>query len=119
VHGSDGLGELTVTGPSTVFKVEHGAVSCIELSPRDFGLDIHAEEGIRGGNVECNREIAQAILDGEPGPPREIVLMNAALALVAASGVPDFREAVDRARESIDSGAARAKLSQLRELVRQ
>jgi anthranilate phosphoribosyltransferase len=119
VHGSDGLGELTITGPSTVFKVEHGAVSRVELVPADFGLDVQGEAGICGGDVECNRAIAQAILDGETGAPRDIVLMNASLALMAANGVSDFREAMAMARESLDSGAAQSKLNQLREIVRQ
>jgi anthranilate phosphoribosyltransferase len=119
VHGSDGLGELTITGSSTVFRVENGTVSRIELMPEDFGLQIQGKAAIQGGDVECNRAIAEAVLEGEPGPARDIVLMNAALALIAASGVPDFREAMGKARESIDSGAARSKLNQLRELVRQ
>jgi anthranilate phosphoribosyltransferase len=118
VHGSDGLGELTITGPSTVFAVQHGAVSRIELSPADFGLREQHGEGIQGGDVEQNRAIAESILSGELGPARDIVLMNAALALVAASKASDFREGVMYAEKSIDSGAARGKLNRLRELVR-
>lgn len=117
VHGSDGLGELTITGPSTVFKIEHGTVSRIELSPGDFGLEVQAAEGICGGDVECNRAIAQSVLDGDVGPARDVVLMNAALALMASTGVSDFREAIERSRESIDSGAAREKLNQLRAIA--
>jgi anthranilate phosphoribosyltransferase len=118
VHGSDGLGELTITGPSTVFAVQHGAVSRIELSPRDFGLERQAGNGIAGGDAEQNRAIAESILSGDRGPARDIVLMNAALALVAAANAQDFREGVMQAEESIDSGAARSKLNQLRDLVR-
>jgi anthranilate phosphoribosyltransferase len=118
VHGSDGLGELTITGPSTVFAVQHGAVSRMELSPEDFGLKRQPGDGILGGDVEQNRAIAELILNGEPGPARDIVLMNAALALVAAGRAQDFREGVMRAEESIDSGAARGKLNRLREIVR-
>ncbi len=117
VHGSDGLGELTITGPSTVFAVQHGAVSRIELSPVDFGLAVQPAQGILGGDIEANRAIAESILAGERGAPRDIVLMNAALALVAASRAADFREGVARAEESIDSGTAKAKLDQLRDLV--
>jgi anthranilate phosphoribosyltransferase len=118
VHGSDGLGELTITGPSTVFAVQQGAVSRVELSPEDFGLKLQRGDGILGGDVEQNRAIAEAILNGARGPARDIVLMNAALALVAASKAADFREGVMRAEESIDSGSARGKLNQLREIVR-
>jgi anthranilate phosphoribosyltransferase len=117
VHGSDGLGELTITGPSTVFAIAHGAVSRIELSPRDFGLAVQSEVGIQGGGVELNRVIAETVLDGRRGAARDIVLMNAALALVAAGKAVDFREGVARAEESIDSGAARGKLKALRDLV--
>jgi anthranilate phosphoribosyltransferase len=118
VHGSDGLGELTITGPSTVFAVQHGAVSRMEVSPEDFGLKRQPGDGIQGGDVEQNRVIAELILNGEGGPARDIVLMNAALALVAATKASDFREGVMRAEESIDSGAARGKLNRLREIVR-
>jgi anthranilate phosphoribosyltransferase len=74
---------------------------------------------IPGGDVEQNRAIAEAVLSGEEGAARDIVLMNAALALVAAERATDFREGVMRAEESIDSGRARSKLKLLRELVRQ
>jgi anthranilate phosphoribosyltransferase len=114
VHGSDGLGELTITGPSTVFAVQHGAVSRVELTPEDFGLKMQSGAGLEGGDTGWNRAIAESILNGERGPARDIVLMNAALALVAAEKAQNFREGVMQAEESIDSGAARAKLDQLR-----
>jgi anthranilate phosphoribosyltransferase len=117
VHGSDGLGELTITGPSTVFSIAQGAVSRIELLPADFGIAVQSGVGIRGGGVELNRVIAEAVLDGNRGEARDIVLMNAALALVAAEKARDFREGMARAEESIDSGAARGKLSALRDLA--
>jgi anthranilate phosphoribosyltransferase len=114
VHGSDGLGELTITGPSTVFAVQHGTVSRVELSPADFGLKPQSPDGIQGGDAEQNRAIAESILRGDRGAARDIVLMNAALALVTAEKAQDFREGVTQAEESIDSGAAAAKLTQLR-----
>ena len=119
VHGSDGLGELTITGPSTVFAVQNGGVSRMELGPADFGLKEQTGEAIQGGDAEQNRAIAESILNGEHGAARDIVLMNAALALVAADKAADFREGVMHAEESIDSGAARDKLNRLREIVRQ
>jgi anthranilate phosphoribosyltransferase len=118
VHGSDGLGELTLGGPSTVFAVQHGAVSRIELLPEDFGLKQQPITAIPGGDADVNRVIAESVLSGEPGVARDIVLMNSALALVAAEAATDFRDGVMRAEESIDSGAAGLKLTQLRELVR-
>src|SRR4029077_8611462 len=70
VHGSDGLGELTITGPSTVFAVQYGAVSRIELSPADFGLVQQPGNGVLGGDVDQNRAIAESILNGERGTAR-------------------------------------------------
>jgi len=118
VHGSDGLGELTITGPSAVFAVQHGAVSRIELTPADFGLKSQPADGIQGGDAEHNRLIVESILRGDRGPARDIVLMNAALALVTAEKAQDFREGVMQAEESIDSGAAHKKLADLATLVR-
>jgi anthranilate phosphoribosyltransferase len=117
VHGSDGLGELTITGPSTVFAVQYGAVSRVEVTPDDFGLQPQPAADIKGGDAQQNSAIAQAILRGERGAARDIVLMNAALALVTAEKAQDFREGVMQAEESIDSGAAAARLTQLREIM--
>ena len=114
VHGSDGLGEVTITGPSTVFSIRDGGVERFTVTPEDFGFEPRPIDQIRGGNAEKNRAIAESILAGEPGAPREIVLVNAAVALVAAGKAADFKEGVARAKESIDSGAARSKLAQLR-----
>jgi anthranilate phosphoribosyltransferase len=117
VHGSDGLGELTISGPSTVFAVQHGAVSRVEVTPEDFGIRQQPCNVIPGGDVAQNRSIAESVLAGEKGPARDIVLMNAALALVTAEKAVDFREGVMCAEASIDSGAALGKLSGLRNLV--
>jgi anthranilate phosphoribosyltransferase len=117
VHGSDGLGELTITGSSSVFAIQHGAITRIELSPVDFGLEPQSAEGIQGGNAECNRAIAEAVLNGRRGPARDIVLMNSALALVASNHARNFLEGVEQAAESIDTGAAMRKLNGLRELL--
>jgi len=114
VHGSDGLGELTVTGPSIVFDVRAGEVSRMTLAPEDFGLARHPFESLLGGDVGRNRAIAQWVLSGEPGAPRDIVLMNASLALVAAGKVADWKSGVALAAQSIDSGAALEKLAALR-----
>ena len=119
VHGSDGLGELTITGSSSVFAIQHGAVTRIELSPEDFGMKSQAAEGLQGGDAECNRAIAEAVLGGSRGPARDIVLMNSALALVAANHARNFLEGVEQAAESIDAGFAIQKLKGLRELLAQ
>jgi anthranilate phosphoribosyltransferase len=117
VHGSDGLGELTLTGPSLVFDVRSGNVTRMTLTPEDFGLPRYPFESLLGGDAARNRAIAESILAAEPGAPRDIVLMNAALALVAAGKAADWKSGVAQAAQSIDSGAAGAKLTALREAM--
>ncbi len=114
VHASDGLGEVTITGPSRVFVISEGVFRKTEVAPEDFGFAPHPFESIHGGDAEVNRAIAESVFAGERGARREIVLINAALAIVAAGKAADYREGVERAAESIDSGAARARLDQLR-----
>ncbi len=117
VHGSDGLGEVTITGPTTVFAIESGRVSKHIVRPEDFGIKPQPPESIQGDDAETNKAIAESILRGDIGAPRDIVLMNASVSLVTAGKAPNFREGVERAAESIDSGAAQAKLNQLRLVV--
>ena len=119
VHGSDGLGELTITGPSTMFAVNDGIISRRTVTPEDFGLQPQSASSIQGGGADLNRSIAEAVLSGQKGGARDIVLMNAALALATSANSVDFRAAVDRAGASIDSGAALARLNRLRELTAQ
>jgi anthranilate phosphoribosyltransferase len=119
VHGSDGLGELTITGPSTVFAIRNGAVAKHTLHPEDFGLTPKPAETICGADAQRNKAIAESILHGDTGAPRDIVLMNAALALLTAGKAANLQEGVERGAESIDSGAAQGKLTQLRDLVSQ
>jgi anthranilate phosphoribosyltransferase len=117
LHGSDGLGELTVTGPSLVFDIRSGTVNKMTLAPEDFGLPRHPFEALQGGDAELNRKIAESILAGEAGAPRDIVLMNSALALVAAGKAKDWKSGVKLAAHSIDSGAAHSKLDALRKAM--
>jgi len=113
VHGSDGLDEITTTGPTLVFEIASGAVREYTVTPDDFGLPAASAEDLRGGDVETNERIAREILAGVRGPRRDVVLANAAAALVAAGKARDFREGVALAAASIDSGAARRKLGEL------
>ena len=115
VHGSDGLDEVTITGPTAVFAVENGQVVEQVLMPEDFGLRAASLNDLAGGDPPENAAIACAILGGQRGARRDIVLANAALALVAAGKAPDLPSAMALATESIDSGAAAAKLALLRE----
>ena len=109
VHGSDGLDEITLTGATYAFEVRDRSVERRDLSPADFGLPEARLEDFRGGDAQENAAIVRGVLEGETGPRRDIVLANAAAALVAAGRARDFREGVAVAAESIDSGAARRK----------
>jgi len=113
VHGSDGLDEITTTGPTEVFEIRDGGVEMRMLEPADFGVRKAAPEDLKGGDPARNLEIARAVLAGEHGPPRDIVLVNAAAALVAAGQVAAFLEGMAVAVVSIDSGAARSKVDAL------
>lgn len=114
VHGSDGLDEITTTGSTTVWKVREGSVSKEAWQPGDFGLRRATLEALRGGDREENARIGLAILQREPGPRRDIVLLNAAAGLLVAGAASDPAEAMKMAAWSIDSGAAMAKLEALR-----
>jgi anthranilate phosphoribosyltransferase len=113
VHGSDGLDEVTTTGPTAVFEVTRRGVRKLEWSPSDFGVEQAKPSDLAGGDRAANCEIATAILGGNTGAPRDIVLVNAAAALLAAGVTDNLREAIRRAAESIDSGAAREKVERL------
>jgi anthranilate phosphoribosyltransferase len=113
VHGSDGLDEITTTGPTLVFEIRNGAVEERTLEPVDFGVGRAAAGELKGGDAARNAEIASAILAGGKGAARDIVLVNAAAGLVAAGKVETFLEGVAMAVVSIDSGAARGKVEAL------
>jgi anthranilate phosphoribosyltransferase len=113
VHGSDGLDEITTTGPTLVFEIRDGAVERRTLEPADFAVPTARPEDLKGGHTARNAAIANAVLSGERGPQRDIVLANAAAALVAAGRVPTFLEGAAVAAVSIDTGAARGKVEAL------
>ncbi len=117
VHGDDGLDEITITGPTRVAEMREGLVRAYEVTPEEFGLKRAPLAEISGGNVQENAAIIQQILDGERSPRRDVVLLNAAAALVAAGLVDNIREGIPRAAFSLDSGAARAKLDALVEFT--
>ena len=113
VHGSDGLDEITTTGTTLAFEIRNGRVERRTLSPEDFGVARAPALALKGADIETNAVIARAIFKGTAGPPRDIVLVNASAALVAAGKAADFREAMEIARNSIDSGAAWQKVEDL------
>jgi anthranilate phosphoribosyltransferase len=111
VHGGDGTDELSIAGVSYVSALEHGLVSDFELHPEDAGLAPHAFEEILGGTPEHNARAFDALLDGAASAYRDAVLLNAAAALLVAGRTETLKDGVEMARESIDSGAARARLT--------
>lgn len=117
VHGADGLDEITITGPTTVFQVEDGRVQKGRWTPADFGMDTASLEDLKGGDPEENANIVRSVLEGEPGPRRDIVIANAAAALLVAGRASDLKSAVSIGAESIDTGAARRKLEQVIEFA--
>jgi anthranilate phosphoribosyltransferase len=117
VHGNDGLDEITITGPSKVAEVRHGAVRVYEIVPEDFNFRRATLEALSGGDAEVNAAIIRSILNGERSPRRDIVLLNAAAALVAAGRADTIGNAVPLAAFSIDSGAALDKLQLLVEFT--
>ncbi len=119
VHGADGLDEISNTGESRVSEVRDGMVRSFTVRPADFGVEPAAIADLRGGDREQNAEIIRGVLGSEPGPKRDIVLMNATAALVVGGKARDFKEGVAVAARSIDSGAARAKLEHLVRLSQQ
>ncbi len=109
-YGEDGLDELTTTGPSFIYRLRNGEVTTAEFTPEDFGVRRASVDDLKGGTAEENTEILLGILDGVPGPKRDIAVVNAAPAIVVAGLADGFVEAVDLAKESIDSGGARVVL---------
>jgi anthranilate phosphoribosyltransferase len=113
VHGADRLDELSTTGPSQVAEIAGGELSSYTVTPEDFGLPRAHIADLQGGDRAENARIIRRILEGAVGPKRDIVVMNAAAALVAGGKAADFRDGVRRAARSIDSGAALDRLDRL------
>ena len=118
VHGSDGMDEITITGPSTVWQLENGEVTEFEVTPGDLGVSVSSADSIRATSAEHSARIARSVLSGESGPARDVVLLNAAAALVAADRSDSLASGVEVAARSIDSGDAQAKLDAVVELSR-
>ncbi len=110
VHGADGMDEISLSGETHVAEVRRGTVRNSRVAPEDFGLNRAPLAELAGGDARTNAQILRTILNGERGPRRDIVVANAAAALVAAGTADDFAAGARRAEEAIDSGAALAKL---------
>jgi anthranilate phosphoribosyltransferase len=113
VHGSDGLDEITTTGPSTVAQLKDGIVTVFEVTPEDAGLPRASLDDLRGGDAQTNAAAIHALFDGVRSPYRDIVLLNAAASLLVAGKAATLTDGVALAAEAIDSGGARDRLRRL------
>ena len=113
VHGSDGIDELTTTGPSYVAEWKDGKVTTFEVTPEEAGLPRATATALKGGDPPTNALAVNALLDGHPGAYRDIVLYNSAAALLVAGKVTSLRAGVQMAADAIASGKARATLAKL------
>lgn len=116
VHGSDGLDEITLTGPSLVAALENGAIRSFEVTPEEAGLARADGAALKGGDGVANAQALREVLEGKAGAFRDVALLNAAATLIVAGRAQDLREGVAMGRESLDSGKARTKLRQLVEI---
>jgi len=113
VHGAGGLDEISTLGPTKITRLNKGNIYTHTILPEDFGFPRRKLSDLKGGDASCNAEITRRVLNGEKGPHREIVLLNAAAAISAAGFAKDLHEGVNFAAEVIDSGKAMEKLEEL------
>lgn len=114
VHGEDGCDEVSITGATTVSELKDGKVRTYRFHPDSVGIPLAAPQAIEGGTAEQNAEHIESVLSGAPGPRRNVVLLNAAFAALAAGRANSVAHGVTMAAQSIDTGAARDKLEQLK-----
>ena len=113
VHGSDGLDEITTSGPTSVAALENGKVTTFEIKPEDVGLAVAKPEQLRGGDAAANAAALMDVLRGRQGPFRDVAIFNAAAALVVAGKAKDLKEGVAVATKSVDSAEAEGRLDRL------
>ncbi|MGE3956088.1 MAG: anthranilate phosphoribosyltransferase [Vicinamibacterales bacterium] len=113
VHGADGIDEISTTGYTKVSECRDGAVKTFYLHPADFGMHKASAGALKGGSAADNAAIIRGVLDGVPGPARDVVVLNAGAALFVAGRVGSIRDGMHQAALAIDAGAARATLAQL------
>lgn len=117
VHGSDGLDEITTTGPTHVAEVRDGDIRKMQISPTDYGIPLAKSQDLMGGDPPENARIIGDILDGKPGPRSDIALLNAGAAIFVADGADSIAAGIEAARKSVASGSAREKLRMLRQIT--
>ncbi|ABD88018.1 anthranilate phosphoribosyltransferase [Rhodopseudomonas palustris] len=113
VHGSDGLDEITISGPTFVAALADGKITTFEITPEDAGLPRAGADVLKGGDAEANAVALQGVLDGKPSAYRDVALLNAAAALIVGGRANTLKDGVAQGAQALDSGAAAAKLKQL------
>lgn len=113
VHGSDGLDEITLSGPTYVTSLDRGEIKSFEVTPEQAGLSRAAPDALKGADPEHNAQALRAVLEGKPSAFRDCALLNAAAALIVAGCAKDLKEGVAQGAKAIDSGAALARLTKL------
>ena len=113
VHGEDGLDEITITGKTFVSELKKGSIKNYEVTPEEFGLPRAKPDSLKGGTVKDNAELLRSILSGKKGAQRDIVLMNAAAALLAGDKITTLGQGITLAEQAIDNGKALQKVEEL------
>jgi anthranilate phosphoribosyltransferase len=113
VHGSDGLDEITTSGPTSVAALENGKVTTFEIKPEDFGFAKARPEDLRGGDAEANASAVMDVLRGKKGAFRDVAILNAAAAIVVAGKAKDLKDGIAVAAKSVDSAEAEGRLDRL------
>lgn len=115
VHGANGMDEVSISSRTYVVEIRGGEIRQFVMTPEDFGISSAKIDSLQGGDAAGNAKIIESIFSGESGPRRDVVLLNAAPAIVAAGAATTWKDGIRMAAEAIDSGAALKKLQQLRE----
>ena len=113
VHGQDGLDEISVCAPTSVHEARLGEIRSYTIEPEQFGMQRWGTDAVRGGTVEANVRLADGVLDGERGPARDVVLLNAGMAMYTAGLADSIQQGIARVADELDSGRARAKVNQV------
>ncbi len=117
IFGLDGIDEITLTAKTAVCEINGDELSEFEIDPADYGFSLCAAEDLKGGDSSANAEIAKSILNGEKGPKRDVVLLNSGVVLYLAGKAESVQAGIDLARETVDSGRAKAQLEKLVEFT--
>jgi anthranilate phosphoribosyltransferase len=113
VYGRDGMDEVSLGAATLVGELKGGQITEYEIHPEDFGLPMASNRALKVDTPEQSRQMITGVLENQPGPARDIVMLNAGVALYAANVAPTMKAGIDLARSALDAGAARAKLEQL------